>query len=357
MKILIDIGHPGHVHLFKNLINKMTKDGHEFYITARDKEVAISLLNNYNFKYYNRGKGYNGFLGKAFGMLIIDFKIWIQALKFKPDILIGGVGNLYIAQVAKLLRKPSIIFDDTEHAILELAFVKKLATCIITPDVFQTDLGKKQIKYAGYHELAYLHPKYFTPDLKVHELLGIDANQKYVILRFVSWNASHDSGQSGFINEDKIKLVNELSKIVKVFISAEGKIPAVIEKHQIKIAPEKMHDVIAGAELFVGEGATMASEAVCIGTPAIYVNSLSVCYCTDQEKYGLLFHFKNSNGAIEKAISLLGEKKLKQDLEEKHVKLLETKIDVTAFMIWFIENFPMSEEIMKENPHYQYNFK
>lgn len=37
--------------------------------------------------------------------------------------------------------------------------------------------------------------------------------------------------------------------------------------------------------------------------------------------------------------------------------MLQDKIDVTAFMVWFIENYPKSVEIIKDNPKYQYNFK
>ena len=49
MRILIDIGHPAHVHYFKNFIWQMQKKGHEFMITARDKEVALNLLDKYGF--------------------------------------------------------------------------------------------------------------------------------------------------------------------------------------------------------------------------------------------------------------------------------------------------------------------
>ena len=37
--------------------------------------------------------------------------------------------------------------------------------------------------------------------------------------------------------------------------------------------------------------------------------------------------------------------------------MLADKIDVTAFMVWFIENYPGSFRIMKEEPDYQYRFK
>ena len=47
------------------------------------------------------------------------------------------------------------------------------------------------------------------------------------------------------------------------------------------------------------------------------------------------------------------------------VEGLEDKIDVTAFMpvlskvegVWFIENYPKSIKVMRENPDYQFNFK
>ena len=37
--------------------------------------------------------------------------------------------------------------------------------------------------------------------------------------------------------------------------------------------------------------------------------------------------------------------------------MLADKIDITSFMVWFIENYPNSSDIMKKNPEYQYNFK
>ena len=37
--------------------------------------------------------------------------------------------------------------------------------------------------------------------------------------------------------------------------------------------------------------------------------------------------------------------------------MLADKIDVTAFLVWFVENYPQSFQIMKENPDYQLRFK
>ena len=44
MRIFIDIGHPAHVHYFKNFIWKMEEKGHTIFISARDKEVSFTSL-------------------------------------------------------------------------------------------------------------------------------------------------------------------------------------------------------------------------------------------------------------------------------------------------------------------------
>ena len=38
-------------------------------------------------------------------------------------------------------------------------------------------------------------------------------------------------------------------------------------------------------------------------------------------------------------------------------EFIQDKIDLTAFLVWFIENYPRSVQVMKESPDYQYKFK
>lgn len=66
MKILIDIGHPAHVHLFKNFIKIMKKKGHKVFVTAKDDESIKVLLKGYNIDYLRKA---NGFLKKRNLML------------------------------------------------------------------------------------------------------------------------------------------------------------------------------------------------------------------------------------------------------------------------------------------------
>ena len=356
MNILIDIGHPGHVHLFRPFAQKMIEKGNKVLFTCREKEFEIELLKAAGFEYFSFGKKYNSLPGKIFGLLKFDIKEYIRGLKFKPDILMSH-GSMYAAHAAFLLRKPHISMEDSgnwEQIKLYLPFTKY----VLTPSVLFENLGKKQIRYEGYHELAYLHPSLFTPSKDIYKFLDISDDEKYAIIRFVSWNATHDRGQGGLSYEEKKNLVGVLRDSgMKIFITSEQKLPDEFMKYKILIPPEKMHDALAFADIFIGEGATMASEAGVLGTPSFYINSLRRAYNEDQEKYGLVFNFQNGKGVIEKISEILNIPDYKNEWQKRRKKLLADKINVTAFLIWFIENYPESAKIIKENPDYQYRFK
>jgi len=51
MKILVDINHPAHVHLFKNIIVHLRDAGYELYIVARKKDITLKLLDALGFEY------------------------------------------------------------------------------------------------------------------------------------------------------------------------------------------------------------------------------------------------------------------------------------------------------------------
>lgn len=355
MKILIDIGHPGHVHLFRPFALEMISKGHQVLFTCRQKEFEMELLRSAGFNFISFGKHFKTKKGKIWGLVKFNFQLLTACLKFKPDILMSH-GSIYAAQIGYLLRKPHISMEDSgnwEQMRLYIPFTKN----ILTPKELKEDLGPKQIRYSGYHELAYLHPRLFTPDDLIWNILKLKKDQPFALLRFVSWSATHDKGQGGLSNVVKKELVHLLASKMQVLISAEGKLPDEFEKYKISIPPEKMHDVLAAAAIFIGEGATMASEAGILGTPAVYVNSLERCYNQDQEKYGTVFNFRNSEGVIDKVKSLINEPYLKQKTLSGRNKMLSEKIDVTHFLVWFIENYPESAKIMKENPDYQLKFK
>ena len=360
MNILIDIGHPAHVHLFKNFATAMQKNGHKILFTCRDKEFEIYLLKKYGFEYKTFGRKYISSIGKILGLIEFDVKEFMVGLKFKPDILLSH-GSIYAAHASFLLGKPHIAMEDTFN-FEQIRLYKPFSKVILTSDYNHPLKSSKVIKYPGYHELAYLHPKHFTPDINILKELNIQPQEKYVIVRFVSWNASHDIGHKGISYENKLKAIDEFSKYAKVFISSEVELPNELEQYKVKIKPHRMHDAMAFASMVFGESATMVSEAACLGVPGIYLDSTGRLYTKEQEiKYGLCFNYSESlddqQKAIVKGIEILKQNNLRENWLKQRNKMLSDKIDVTAFLVWFIENYPESAKIMKENLEYQWRYR
>jgi predicted glycosyltransferase len=343
MKILIDINHPAHVHYFRNFYKIMLAKGHHIQVVARNKEIEHNLLNLYQIPYLSRGKGKDGKLGKFAYMIYANFKLFRISLKFKPDLFLNFL-HPYPSQVAKLLGKPSLVFSDTEHAKLHHRLTVPFATKIFTPQCYRIDLGEKHVRFQGYMELAYLHPRYFSPNKEILSILGVRENEKYVIVRFVSWEAAHDFGHSGMSLDNKRKAILEMSKYAKVFISAERQLPEDLESYRIKIPFDKIHDAIYYSALLFGESATMASEAAVLGTPSIFMDNDGRGYTDEEEaKYGLVFNFtedeKNQCAAIEKAVYILKNENSYSEFKNKRNKLLLDCLDTTEFIVEKVEAY------------------
>lgn len=349
MKILFDISHPAHVHYFKNMIWSLLKNGSTVIVTVKSKEMTTHLLDALGLKYTIIGKNRRGVIPKILGIAIYTIKLFFICLYHKPDLIINA--SLSAAFVARLTGKYHIALEDTfnmEQVRLYLPFTSLLITGMYAKDV----AGKKQLKLPFYQELLYLHPRYFQPDIGVLAELGVTKSQKYAIVRFVSWSASHDRGQGGLSYNNKINLVSRLSKILTVFISSEATLPQEIQQYGVQIKPEDMHDALYYSHLFIGEGATMASESAILGTPSIYVNSSQLGYIKDIQNYGLLYSFTNSEidqeNAINKAVEIAKLDNVKAHYLIKRDQMLKDKIDVTSFLVWFVENYPNSVFEMKK---------
>jgi predicted glycosyltransferase len=350
LKLLVSIGHPADVHVFKHLIWNMEKRGHEIKIVARNKDISKKLLDLSNFDYTLISDARTGRSGLSIELMVRVKRLLPIIRNFNPDVFLSLL-DPSVAIVTKMMRKKYISLHDTEHAKLVNATVP-FADIVLTPSCFKKDLGKKQIRFDGYKELAYLHPNYFTPDPAVLDEIGLSEVDIFIILRFVSWGAHHDIGQHGIKN--KIALVRELKKYGRVFITSEGQLPKELEKYKIKVSPEKLHDLLYYASLYIGEGATTASECAVLGTHAIYVNTLRLGYTDEEEEnYNLVYNFSDEETmekeAFDKALELLENNNLRVEGKKKREILLNEKIDVTAFMVRFIENYPESVREMRKD--------
>jgi predicted glycosyltransferase len=355
MKILTDIGHAKNAYILKAIMPQLTAKGHEFHFVFRDKEHTKVLCQKFGFVGLDRGKGGNGLLGKFFYLLKTDYQLYKLARKIKPDLLLS-FASPYLANLALLTKIPMVVFDDTEQNWLVQKIYKFCSAAIVVPACFGKTLGRSQFNFDGYFELAYLSLRYFRPVVSILGELGLSSGDRYVLLRFVSWQAVHDISHHGLSNEDKEELVATFSGLARVFISAEGELPDGLESLRLKTPPESIHQVMAHAALVFSEGATMAAEAAVLGVPSVYCSDLRPGYLDDLEKrHGLLNAFPRS--AFKKALAkggeiLLDRGEYRVGLAQRKDAMLAQSVDVVAFMTWFIDQFPKSVEVLLADPQY-----
>lgn len=339
MKILIDVNHPSQVHLFKHSIWEWEKRGHEVLIVARDKDVTLQLLDDYELKHVKgttRRAGLHNLLIELFVKTTLLTRI---GRRFKPDVFLS-LGSAPAAWAATLLGRPHLAFTDTEHSVEQLYLYLPFSARVYTPDCFLRPLGRKHHLYAGYHELAYLHPNRFTPDPNILEQFGLSSGKPFFIVRLVSFGATHDVNRSGLEENTKQDILSFLTEHGPVIVSSESEKGMKVLGSAELIPADKMHHLIAFATLLIAEGTTMASEAAMLGTPAITVTPHRGGNLADlTDKYELVKAIRDPFALKKQVVDFLGDSDLKRKYQEKRRKLLSDKIDVTAFIVEEVESF------------------
>lgn len=288
MNILVDLGHPGHVHFFRNPVAMWRAKGHVVFLTRRDIPIVERLGQCYGMQAERFGRRRPGAVGLALELACRT--ISLARLIHRHDIHVcAAIGGALTAPAARLTGRPCVVFDDTDTAGIENRLSHPLATAVATPAGYPRDLGAKQIRYNGLHELSYLHPSRFTPDREAAARCGVDPDAPYAVVRFCSWQAGHDIAAKTASLAEKIDLMQRLTQNAgTVRIVPEGDTPAELRHLAAPIPPEDFHHMLAFARLCVTEGATTASEAAILGVPSLYINPIRPFYILEQAQSGLI---------------------------------------------------------------------
>lgn len=362
MKILFDISHPAHVHLYRNTCLELSLKGHDVIITTRESPAITDLLDNYEFEYTIIGKRKNKIFSKAIEIVRQVFRLY--AICKNNKIEIGVSSGIIVPMVSKVRRKMiSITLDDDDDDV-EPFFVKfghPLTNELLTPDsLVGKRKAKKTLFYPGLHELAYLHPNHFKPDNSVLNDLNLTENHTFFVLRFSAFNAHHDLKAEGISKFNKMQLVELLSNYGKVFITSEKEIEPELEEYRLSINPTKIHSLLYYSTLYIGDSQTMASEAAVLGSQSFRCNTFKgkIGYLEELEKkYGLTYaYFPQEFGEMMSDIQHRLQKisGLKLETLSSLNKLYLNKIDTSKFLVWFIHNYPNSKiELNSEEFHWE----
>ena len=353
MKILIDISHPAAVHLFKNLIRILSLNNHEILVTARDKDVTFKLLKRYNINYISFGSPKKGLLRKILGTISFTYKLFKIIKKFKPSIIINST-SIYPIILKPFIKTPVISFHNTDSDPA-LNFLKYLNNIFITPINFKKRLGKNHIKINSYNELAFLHPNQLNTehyDKLRKNIFGL--NIKIILIRFVSWEASDDRGLKGFSLQQKFQLVEEMKKYGKIIISSEVDLPNELEEFRLEsnkcLNNLEMQFIEYCSSIFIGESGAMAAECALMGVPSIFYSQKYVGFINElSEKYRLILKASNMDDLFMLSESLLNDEHSSEIWDSRLKKLLSENIDLTAFMIWLVKEYPSSYLMLRKN--------
>lgn len=343
MRILFDIGHPADYFLFSNVMRRLRERGDDILITVRNREGIVSeILRQEGERYILLGENVKGMANKAIYMVRNDVKLLRIARDFKADLFVS-LGSPYSGHVSFLMRKPHITYNDTEISWLSnLLLAPPFATSVITPAYLTWRIAFKNfVCINGTKELAYLSPKYFTPDPSVLREAGVEEGDKIVILRFSALDSHHDIGLKIMSDESKNRLVMELAKLARVFISTEVGLRPELQPFVLRI--KKMHDLLSYASLFVGEGVTMTSEAAVLGVPSVFIHPKEFGSIADYRRYGLVVQYKDPSKELDEIIAycqrVLADENSRIEYAKRRDVMLSAKEDVVSRIMREIDGF------------------
>lgn len=334
MNVVVTIQHPAHVHFFKHIVPALEVRGHEVHVFAREKDVALDLLDYYDIDYTLLAGKPDSLGGLARTQATYEYRLWRAAERIDPDVM-TAIGGTAVAHVSRLVGARSAVWLDNE-GIFAHRITTPFAHVVATPSRFRGSFGRKHVRYDGFQELAYLHPDRFDPDPDRLRRYGVEPDEPYSFVRFREWSALHDVGEAGFSGADKRRLVESLEEHGSVYVVSESRFPPEFREHRLPVPPHLVHDLLYYADLYVGDSATMSTEAALLGTPAVRCQSFAdgddMSNFVELADHGLLYSTADGHEAVREATAL-AENDAKDARRRRQAELLEEKIDVVEFAV------------------------
>ncbi|WP_434049446.1 DUF354 domain-containing protein [Marinobacter salarius] len=282
MRVLVDIGHAAHVHLFRNLIKRLENSGHHVTVVSRNKPYVLALLSHYQIDNDCLSDPGKGLLGLFFEWLRRTRLIIKLHRRTGFDVAIGTSVSISYLTLFFGVKSINVQEDDDSVIPLHVALAYPFSSLIMNPKCLQYRFFKnKRYIHGSLHEMAYLAPEDFQRETAVVQKYGLEP-YNYILIRKVSLSAHHDIGAQGLSN-NHVSFVNDVYPSVPTVSSDELK--------KSEVGFQDMHQVLAHARLVVTDSQTMTAEAACLGVPVIRVNSFvgKLSYLDELEELGLAY--------------------------------------------------------------------
>jgi predicted glycosyltransferase len=355
MKLAVHLAHPSQYYIFREVARRLPAHV-RLLVTYNDKDVLARLMAEEGFGEravrVGTPRGGGGFAANARQFLAKGAGLYRVLRAERPDLVAGT--SVAVAQAARLLGIPSMIFTEDDYDIIGLSarLGYPFATAIVTPEpCVIPHWREKQVRYPGYQKLAYLHPRSLA--LRADAEPHVDPSGPYALLRFAQLTAHHDVGVGGLGPEVARRVVELLESRMRVYVTSEKPLPPEFERLRLSIPATRIHSVLAGAELLVGDSQSMAVEAAMLGVPSVRFSGFAGRISVLEELehvYGLTFgvpaaHPERLVPAVRAVLEAEGGR---AEWRRRRDRMLADKIDVAAFFAWLLSGYPESARVARD---------
>jgi hypothetical protein len=153
--------------------------------------------------------------------------------------------------------------------------------------------------------------------------------------------AHHDAGVRGIGEELILRLQDRLAGRVRLFVTSEGGLSPRLAPLRLPTPLERLHDVLAFADFYLGDSQSVTAEAAVLGTPAFRMNDFvgRISYLRELEDYGLAFGF--TPGQEERLLQVLeatiGDAHHRAVFQRRRGKMLSERIDPVPWFVSMLE--------------------
>jgi len=326
--------HPSQVWMLDALARELGDDIEACWF-GRRKDITLELMQALGLNPIAASRGGTGLAGNLAEYVRNLGTCMAQSSGIDLWISKYGAANM----AGRFSGTPTLSFNDDDADVVPfIAWTSyPFATFTLTPR--RTRMGRfesRALRYDGYHELFYLHPRRFAPDAGIFGELGLPPDTPYALVRLSALNSHHDMGVRGLGDELLREVIALCGRDVRVFVTSEKPLRAELEAYRFPIAPARVHHALAHAQFIVGDSQTMTAEAAVLGTPALRINDFvgRISYLADLEQRGLTYGFRPGEEAL--LLERLGEilSQGRAPYAERRLRLIAETIDPVP---WFAE--------------------
>lgn len=329
--IWFDLVTPKSVLFFRPIIEAIQEQGHEVLITARSSKgytEVIELLNLYNLKYVDRGEFGGAHLEDKLRASLERQKSLMEFVALYDITKLVCLCSVDANRVAFGLGIPIINFYDIplsdcetnfKRALPQARLTLPLSTKVIKPFVVPDEiflrfsLDDEQISsYNFIDPYIWLHD--FTPDFEYVKTIlkpyNIHYDKPLIVIREEEYKSSYVDKKYPMLYEalETIKTKFDANIIIipryeSSYLRQEFPFAVVIEEKVI------IQHLLAFADLFIGGGGTLNTEACYFNTPTISTRSFISHYDKYQIDTGLMVWVSNKEELFENIAYMLQQKR------------------------------------------------